>query len=611
MLVHFYKKYIKSNTAKYFMLFTLVFILNAMFAIRMRGPMFSDEIGHLSSVEYLVGNDWSDYVKNVGLGYYKYGTAILYFPLYLLIQDRTFLYISMLLFNSIILALIPCIIFKIEIDFLNIKDDRKAMLIAFMLGVMPSSLILSKTVLSETLLSFLSWLILLFLLICFHCGKNWERHILSITIGFLSVYAYITHARGIVVTILLFMLVFLLRYWKKISVINIPSYLLGIFIGWSVDSVLGNFLKSHIWNGNINYNSTQEILSGWAHIDFFFSGLKTIVYTLFGWLYSTCSSSYGLAIWGIVFVVIFLYKYFKAGKETEKIKEDEVIIYIYTILYFVGGFALGIIFMGLGTYRIIYHGEMLRLDQIIYVRYVMVPIQLLTFIAAYQLTEKDYLKKYKNTSIKAIVLINFIFFFFISDFLHEGTAAILQLCGLPIIPSQSHDILVNSSNIYRQMLVWSILNIVIALFIYIVGKRKILIFITSIAVLFIVQYFIWMHNVCLPISEYYYDKIDVAESFCDEYDIETETNIIIEGDRIVYPAQYKLYKYNVQRTDCEELDNALIFVADIKNSEFSTSGIYYEITNNDNYSSYIVVKGDNLKDCLIAKGLNLKEIRNY
>lgn len=605
MLNRFGKKYIGKDTIRYVILFSLVFILNLIFAVKMRGPMFSDEIGHLTSIEYLVGNDWSSYVKNVGLGYYKYGTVLLYLPLYLLIQDRTLLYISILLFNSILLAFIPCIIFKIEQKYLNFKDDRKAILISLMIGVMPSSLILGKTVLSETLLSFLSWIILLLLLKSLYSEKNWKQKMLSITIGFLSIYAYCTHARGIVVAILVFMIVFILRFWNKKSVVNIPSYVCGVLIGLSVDFLLGNFLKSNIWNGVVNYNSTQEILSGWGQIDFFFSGIKTIVYTAFGWLYSICVNSYGFAIWGIIFAVIYIYRYIKDKKET---KENENIIYLYTILYFTGGFILGIIFMGLGTHRIIYQDEVLRLDQMVYFRYVMVPIQLLTFLAVYQLTEKETLQKHKKIGVKAIILINFIFFFFISDFLQEGTAAILQLCGLPVMPSKSHEILVDSSNIYRQLLALAILNIVIAVFVYIINKHKILIFIKMMIVLFIIQYIIWMFNVCYPISDYYYDKIDAVDEFCDKYDIEAETNIVIEGDRIVYPAQYKLYKYNVQRTDSEELDNVIIFATNIENTVPSVSGKYYEIVNKDMYSNHVLIKGEKLKDTLMEKGLELEKV---
>ena len=605
MLKRFCKEWTEKEIVQYCILFFSVFILNVIFAVQMRGPMFSDEIGHLSSVEYLVGNNWSDYVKNIGLGYYKYGATILYFPLYLLIQDRTILFISMLIFNSILLAFIPCIIYKIQKRYLNVINTKRATLIAFMIGVMPSSLVLGKMVLSETLLTFLSWIILLFLLMSLHCEKKWKQYILGVSIGFLSVWAYATHARGIVVTILVFMLVFILRLWQKISVVNLPSYLIGLFIGGFVDFIVGNFLKSHIWAGNINYNSTQEILTGWTQIDLFFSGIKTIVYTVFGWLYTMCVSSYGFAIFGLVFLVVIIFKYLKNIKE---IKENELVVYIYTLLYFIGGFALGIIFMGLGTYRIIYQNEVLRLDQLIYFRYIMVPIQILAFVAIYQLTEEKQLQKYKSVCAKTVILINFIFFFFISDFLQGGTAAILQLCGLPIIPSRSHDILVDSDNIYRQLLILAVLNIVIAFVIYIGRKKVITIFIAIVSSLFLVQYFIWMFNVCLPISEYYYDKIDIAEDFCQEYDIDVETNIVLTGDRIVYPTQYKMFKYNIERQDYEELDNALIFVTNTENYEVYTLGTYYEIINNDKYSDCVLVKGEDLKDTLQEKGIELKEI---
>ncbi len=605
MLRRFCKEWVEKEIIQYCILFFSVFILNVIFAVQMRGPMFSDEIGHLSSVEYLVGNNWSGYIENNGLGYYKYGGTILYFPLYLLVKDRTNLFICMLIFNSILLALIPCIIYKIQRRYLNIQNTKRAILIAFTTGVMPASFILGKTVLSETLLTFLSWIILLFLLMSLHCDKKWKRYILGVSIGFLSAWAYATHARGIVVTILVFMLVFILRFWQKISIVNIPSYLTGLFIGVFVDIVLGNYLKSHIWTGTINYNSTQEIITGWSQIDLFFSGIKTIVYTIFGWLYTMCISSYGFAIFGLVFLVFAILRFLKNVKETEK---NEAVIYIYTILYFIGGFALGLIFMGLGTYRIIYQGDVLRLDQLIYFRYIMVPIQILTFIGLYQLTEEKQMQKYKSICTKTVILINFIFFFFISDFLQGGSVATLQLCGLPIIPPRSHDILVDSNNIYRQLLVLAVLNIIIALIIYIGKKRVIKVLIAIVSSLFLLAYFIWMFNVCLPISEYYYDKIDVAENFCNEYNLEPETDIILTGDRTVYPTQYKMYKYTVRGGDYEELKNALIFVTDTEDYEITTSGEYYEITNDDKYSDCVIVKGEDLKDDLEEKGLEFKEI---
>lgn len=602
-----YKELVKGEKIKYFLLFISIFCLNIFFAIQMRGALFSDEIGHLSSVEYLIGNDWSEYVDKIGLGYYKYGATILYTPLYLLFHDRTQLYVAMITFNSGLLALVPCIIYMIEKKYLNVKNESEALLIAFTLGVMPASLILGKSLLSETLLTFLSWLILFLLLKSLYCKCRWKQYILGGVIGFLSVWAYAIHARGVVVTILVFLLVFILRYWKKIAVVNIPSYLVGLIISASIDGLLSSYLKSNIWNGTAEYNSLDSILAGWSEVDFFFKGIKAIVYTIFGWLYSICVSSYGLAIIGLVALVVVLYKYIR---NKEVISESEAVIYVFSGLYFLGSFSLGLIFMVLGVYRIIYQDVTTRLDQLIYFRYVMVPIQLLMFIAVYHLMIKNKWKEYRKKCLQFILIINSVFFFFISDFFEGSQVAILQLCGIPLIPPRGNSVLRDAGEIYQQLLILAVVNIVIVVVLYFFEKHIRKALVVAISALFVGQYIIYMNNVYLPLSDYYYDKIDLAEKFCEDYKIEKDTVVIIDVDRGIYPAQYKLYNYNLERTDNGSIENALIFSDDINEVVRDSCDVYYQIENDEEYTEYVLIKGKDLYERLSETELELRRFSN-
>ncbi len=65
------------------LLYGIVFLVHAVVAVQMNVPHMShDEIGVLASAAYVTGEDWSGIVSNIG--YYGYGTSLLYIPIFFL-----------------------------------------------------------------------------------------------------------------------------------------------------------------------------------------------------------------------------------------------------------------------------------------------------------------------------------------------------------------------------------------------------------------------------------------------------------------------------------------------------------------------------------------------
>lgn len=586
----------------------IVFLINFFGIIFLKGPAFSDETGTLMNVEYLVGSDWSHYTTEILTGYYKYGSTILYLPLYYIFEDRTLLYQGMLCINSLMVSLIPGIVFYIERKFMKIEDKKLAMGCAVAIGLLPASMIWSKTVFSDPFLTVNAWVILLLLLQSMECEQKWKRRILAFFIGFTSVWAYMAHVRGLVITILVLMVIVISRVLLKLKLVDGKGYILGLFGGVSVEITLGEFLKSRIWKV-ITYNSVGTLKDAYKEIGgISLSGIKALIRTICGWLYNLVGSSYGLAIAGIIILTGILFSAFV--KKEQKLSQAQSIIYIFSLLYICGSFCAGLIFILPGTYKIFYGEVYTRLDQLIYGRYVMGAVGPLMLVAFYELLQKKVSHSMEKKIASVIIGINIIFVVFLSDYFKASKVAYVQLSSLPVFTTGMKEILIDSDLIYKQLVVLAIIISVLAIgFVYIKLEcvRKMLPW--GLSVLFILTYVGHMADSIIPINRYYSKFIDMTKEFVNVYEINpSDCEFIVKIDRGKYPFIYQMPEYRFEIVDDENLQNVVYIYDDLNRCSILENGAYYKIEDDSDFSKYIIIKGTELKNRLEEKGMKLKRI---
>jgi hypothetical protein len=186
-------------------LFAGCFILNLFGIFQLSTLILSDEIGTVANGAYFAGIDWSKQFEITGLNHYKYGQALLYILLFKIFDHYITIYRIALIINAIFISLIPCIVYTISIRFLGFQK-RHSVFASSIIGLLPSSMLWSKLLWAETLLYFIPWLVLYFLLAtdCFQKFSKKKKVINSLIIGFVPMIAYMVHTRGVVIPIAVF-----------------------------------------------------------------------------------------------------------------------------------------------------------------------------------------------------------------------------------------------------------------------------------------------------------------------------------------------------------------------------------------------------------------------
>lgn len=569
----------------------LLFIISLIFILPMsffqKGVCVSDELGYLSYSEFFKGNDWSTYISTIGLGNYKWGITILYYPLYALINNRKALYIAILCVNSILLSIIPCICFlcyRVN-NKKNIKDSMKYSILT---GMLPCLILWSNTALADCFLAFISWIVLFLFILFSQTTNKYELSMISLAIGGVSVYAYAVHVRGIAITLTAFLVLLYnnIRYEKKI---NFWYYLGGALVILKVDYYFTSFIKPKIWTIESGYNTTSSFLSGYENVDVLVM-IKSLISSTVGTFFSVNAYSFGIAFLGMCFTIYSLFA-------QKRKKQIDVLTELFVVLQFAMQFAISIAFLAPGVYKILNGESNLRNDQLIYCRYIAVSIQMFVFM--FYLYFHDYKnKRIKWISVLFLFMTNLLFLLFIYNYFSEGSVAWLQISGIFLWLKKINGVLISAKLFYVQLLVIIIVQVV---FIGIILKFKIKekIWQPFILLLSIINIGNWFINGYMTLTNYYYDVLDEASDFCTKY-IDNDTKIMFDMDRGWYAAQYILSDYDIVLRQ-EDYSEIIIFGEEENLSNYVGKD-YFVV---QDYDNSIVVKGIRLATVLEEKGLTL------
>ena len=230
-------------------LFGCTFIGNVLLSFFMGYPIITDEYNTLAEGVFLAGNGTvaETFRTLANTGYYGWGYVILFGWVYHLTHDMLTVYHTALIFNSFFVALIPLFAYKIAVRHFKL-EDKMAFWVSLCLCIYPAYILYSKYAINESILQFIIWP-LLFLLLEFLNASPLKRGCSCLLMGFLSMYSYAIHGRGIAIlgiaTVIFTGLVLLVKDSVKSKVAYGVLYVIPLLTVYIINAYVKNNIALH------------------------------------------------------------------------------------------------------------------------------------------------------------------------------------------------------------------------------------------------------------------------------------------------------------------------------------------------------------------------------
>ena len=401
-------------------------------------PPIIDEVGTLANSAYLVGYDWTQTTYTMGGFYYKYGMSLFYAPFLILFRDPYKVYKCLLSVNVIFYAFTPVIAYIIMKK--HLKTERlQAGIFAAAASLLPSVFMFQTYAKSDAMLSFIPWVLILIMLELLALRKGKKRIIFSILIALLSVYAYTVHTRGIVIVIATALTVLIVSLMLKRFLVNLPAYIGSTAVFLVIDKFLTKIFYDGVYSiYGTSHGSTESFEFEYLEKIFTADGFSSLMKLTNGWLFDgltvTCGMM-GIAVFGGIAMLFVKRKKRRpvsekisneqAGSKSDqreenvaeiikdlddekKVDESEKVFGVFSVLYLLGVFGMGLLFFFVPAYKYYMGIEVERSDRLIYERYIAAafgPAVLYGFYLMF-ITAKRYVKAINI--VKIITAIGFI-----------------------------------------------------------------------------------------------------------------------------------------------------------------------------------------------------------
>ena len=315
------KKLLKSTKIDYISIILIFIIINLMIVSKVKTlVVIPDEVNTLAIPAALSGSHW-ELVNS----YYGWGGSIFYYPLFLLIKNPIVLYRNIIMLNSVLLAIIPCIAYMMSEKFFQVKNRKLRFLLAFFLGIYPGTFAMSQYGWNETWIRVITWIILLILFKL--VNEKGEKRLNSFIFGVLLAYSYAIHGRMLVfipVTVIIY--VFLLRKYKN-KFINMKYLIFGFLPIFFLDIVVKKQIKNTLFGNIVSLRNTfsDTMINSLKAL----ANLKTFITVV---LRATTSYTFyvGITSFGIVFLaIILLIKLLKMDTKQDK---NYIILGIFSVI---------------------------------------------------------------------------------------------------------------------------------------------------------------------------------------------------------------------------------------------------------------------------------------
>lgn len=614
----------------------VVFAVTTIFlGIKLSLPYVIDEIGTIANTAFMAGDDWSLCVQSMGGFYYKYGFSALYLPLYLLFKSNPVLmYKSMISLNMLIISFIPVISYHICRNYLDIKSKLKALLISVPAVGISSIWLYSVYSRCDVILIFLPWPILLLLLKLSSTEKSMKKNVLSALLAFITVYAYMTHTRGLVLIVATLMTVLFMSAFYKKHIVNYFIYIpvTGLFL--VLDKILASIVKQGVYGEYGTRHGSMEALDFSTFGKLFTpNGFVIELKLCIGWLYNLCTSTMGLIIIGVFATFIILYKNFKK-KTYHPNENNENILSLFSILCLMGTFVMGALFFFPSAFELMNGFEVDRADRMVYGRYAVGAVGLVVLVALYSLIAKrDTIIKWKS---KVVAVLTYLAIFIpfickvsphLDNIPHTDSRYFLSLTGLlKIKDGRTTDAFPDLTSVFTKAGIISFVVFIIILLLASINRAKVL-YSASILifVLSVINYSYVFLNVRDNRDNIVYERVEYLVEYmnklCDETQINQEYPNFChdQSGYLIKVYQYGMPKFNLGSlkyiTDRTQ-NNFFILCNKRKidlaisncNKAYGYSDNYYTLDDYDITKSpmdVVIVKGDSLANTLKSHGYSL------
>lgn len=367
-------------------LYAVTLLMMGVPALTMHINTIVDELGMMSNAAVLSGRNWHTGVIATGGYYYKYGLAFVWALPYVLLNDSVAVYKACGFINAAFFSTIPVMVYYISRRYLNIKKQSHAALLAMTATCLGDTMYYTTNMRADYMLAVLNWGCALVLLNGMEAGKNGQKEkqkYYSILLAFLAVYSYACHSRGIVAVIAVTMTIAVIRIITKKDCVRYPAYFISLAGFLLIDKVLQILFREAIWRGQAAH--ATGLSAETFHILLTRPGMSSYLKTAIGWLYSTFTSTAGLACAGLLGCLIMVVLMFR---RSEKLDAGEMVLALFGGLSYAGSFAVGSLFFLDSTYKIFTGKSSSRLDRIVFGRYTCCACGLLVLMAAYILIWK-------------------------------------------------------------------------------------------------------------------------------------------------------------------------------------------------------------------------------
>lgn len=262
--------------------FVITFLIHIIFISRIGAPQFVDEYRTFLTGEFLAGRyDLSLlHAYEEANMYYGFGQVIFYIPFFWIFQSINSVFKAALIFNGIIMSLIPVLALKIYRVLLPEYSEIQKAGMAFAAGMFSPLIYASKTVTNETFLLFFPILILYLIVVLSMNEDHKKKIVLSALLGLCSAWMYTLNARGLAIVFSVFICVVymeIIRKQKKISILpymisGIAVFMLNHFMS---KYIIRNFHQPFSGTGvrNSDFNLLKRIKQ--LHISGFFTAVST------------------------------------------------------------------------------------------------------------------------------------------------------------------------------------------------------------------------------------------------------------------------------------------------------------------------------------------------
>lgn len=600
-------------------LFITMLIISALPILWLKSPIFTDETGTIGSVAFLSGYDWSVLISGNG-NYYKCGQALLYYPVFLLFHSPEAIYKGILFLNAVLISCIPILAYMILNKFLNHKNSNELFLMSLIIGVMPAILLNSKYCWAESILSLLPWLIAYILLKLSYINiTEVQKKNYSMGLAVFSVYAFMSHQRGIVIVIATLMMVLFMRFYLRKDMINYRYFLVTLFGMLMLDHFIGVYFENALFGiDGVKANTIGTSLDlEYLFKIFTYPGMSVLMKEIIGWLFAFFVSTYGLGTIALVIIIFFVIEVTRKRFDFQRIGDKKSILLVFSILIFIGSFVLGILFFYKAAY--LYYNEMLvtRADRMIYTRYMDSTHGLICLVGLLGLY------RYKKAIINKVSCALFLCVLIVSSLyilpkldnkvLWTHTISYLQFVdmnhvslGLGVSENLSCDIgYIMVDNLSVVLLITSIIALVVLIIIIKTKRSKASLII--ILCVYLLGYVGNLKKFTIPISQYYYSLVQDIEMYIDYIALDSDfKDLYVDEDIIREAIQFHFPKFNVYTARNEGELPANMLVISTRNSNETPvydTDFHYFTNVNAKESLQVYIKGEELNDYLNEKGV--------